>query len=269
MIVILSDLDGTLLDARDYSFRPAREALREIERLAIPLVLVSSKTRTEIEAVRGDLDNHHPFISENGGAMFIPVGYFFPPVPESRERDGYLVVELGTSYERLCAFLDRSAAEGNFRVRGFHSFDPEEVARLTGLKPDQASRAKEREYDEPFLFEGTPKEWGLLRQRAESEGLTLTRGGRFAHVTGPNDKGKAARILLNLYRARSPEIRSVAIGDAVNDLPLLEAADRAILVQKPDGFYDPEVRIPGLIRAPAPGPVGWNEAVLKIIRELP
>jgi len=267
VIVILSDLDGTLLNDRDYSFRPAREALREIGRQDIPLVFVSSKTRTEIEAIRGDLDNRHPFISENGGAVFIPEGYFPPPVPESRERDGYLVIELGTSYEKLCAFLDRSAAEGNIRIRGFHSLDPEEIARLTGLTPDQAARAKKREYDEPFLFEGRPEEWGRLRQQAESEGLSLTRGGRFSHVTGPNDKGKAARILLNLYRARSPEIRSVGIGDAVNDIPLLEAVDRAILVQKPDGSYDPEVRIPGLTRAPGPGPEGWNEAILKIIGE--
>ena len=86
-------------------------------------------------------------------------------------------------------------------------------------------------------------------------------------MTGPNDKGKAARILLHLYRARSPGIRSVGIGDAVNDIPLLEAVDRAILVQKPDGSYDHEVRIPGLTRAPAPGPEGWNEAILKIIGE--
>jgi len=32
--------------------------------------------RKEIEYYRKKLDNNHPFISENGGGIFIPKGYF-------------------------------------------------------------------------------------------------------------------------------------------------------------------------------------------------
>lgn len=63
-------------------------------------------------------------------------------------------------------------------------------------------------------------------------------------------------------------METVAIGDSVNDAPLLAVVDHPILVQKPDGSYDPDIHVPGLNRAPGIGPVGWNAAVLALL-ELP
>ena len=50
--ILFTDLDGTLLDGRTYSFEKAKPALEAIQRLRIPLVFVSSKTRGEIEVYR-------------------------------------------------------------------------------------------------------------------------------------------------------------------------------------------------------------------------
>ena len=75
-LVIFTDLDGTLLDRNTYSFEPAQSTLHLIKQKNIPLVLSSSKTRAEIEFYRRRLENDHPFISENGGAVFIPRDYF-------------------------------------------------------------------------------------------------------------------------------------------------------------------------------------------------
>lgn len=78
-IVIFTDLDGSLLDAKTYSFDAAGEALNALRVRNVPLILVSSKTRAEIERLRNTLDHPHPFVSENGGGVFIPKGYFdFP-----------------------------------------------------------------------------------------------------------------------------------------------------------------------------------------------
>jgi predicted mannosyl-3-phosphoglycerate phosphatase (HAD superfamily) len=52
MIVIFTDLDGTLLDDSSYSFEPAHEALAEVRIRKIPLILCTSKTRAEKEAWR-------------------------------------------------------------------------------------------------------------------------------------------------------------------------------------------------------------------------
>src|SRR4030067_130990 len=95
--IIFTDLDGTLLHPRTYSYDEAKPALELIRKRHIPLVLCSSKTWAEIEAYRKRLDNRHPFIVENGGGIFIPEGYFPFPV-DGEARNGYRVIHLGTPY---------------------------------------------------------------------------------------------------------------------------------------------------------------------------
>lgn len=89
---------------------------------------------------------------------------------------------------------------------------------------------------------------------------------------GANDKGIAARRLIRQYRgcasAEGQGLVTIGVGDSLNDLPLLEAVDYPILVQKPDRSYDPDVDLPSLIRAEGVGPVGWNRSLLELLREL-
>ena len=82
--VIFTDLDGTLLDAADYSYAEAQPALGQVAESGTPLVLCSSKTRAELEVYRKRLANAHPFISENGGGIFIPIGYFSVSIDAER-----------------------------------------------------------------------------------------------------------------------------------------------------------------------------------------
>ncbi|MDH4196888.1 MAG: HAD-IIB family hydrolase, partial [Candidatus Aminicenantes bacterium] len=258
--VIFTDVDGTLLDHDSYGFEPARPALEDLAARRIPVVLCSSKTRAELEEVRTRLDNSDPFVVENGGAAFIPAGYFPFSVPEGRESGAYLALEFGVPYEKLRQALARIRAELGGGLRGFGDMTADEVARLCGFSCREAELARRREYDEPFVVEDRVTA-GDLSAAAARLGLRTTRGGRFFHLTGDNDKGRAVRALRALYeRSRGP-VRTVGIGDSLNDLPLLESVDVAVLVQKPDGAYDPDIGLPGLIRAPGPGPAGWNAAV--------
>ncbi len=265
-IIIFTDLDGTLLDAVNYSYEPAGEALETISELQIPLVIMSSKTKEEIELLRRDLRNNHPFVSENGGGVFIPEAYFPFPVHYTRKEKDCLIVESGIRITKLTEFLDRVTREHAFPVKAFHSMSLKDVSRLTGLPMDLAAMAKAREYDEPFLFEGNEDQWARLKELVESEGLVLTRGGRFSHISGSNDKGTAVRILMDCYRRQYTDTLIVGLGDALNDLPFLRMVDIPVLIQRPDGTYDSEIDIPGLYYASRPGPEGWNSAVLEIIR---
>ncbi|MCZ7625281.1 MAG: HAD-IIB family hydrolase [Candidatus Methylomirabilis sp.] len=95
-LVIFTDLDGTLLDYKTYSFDPARDALEKVRQRGIPLVLCTSKTRAEVARYRQRLNNDDPFIVENGGAAFIPAGYFPFAYPYQRDVNGYHVIEYGT-----------------------------------------------------------------------------------------------------------------------------------------------------------------------------
>ena len=270
--VIFTDLDGTLLDNATYSFAAAQEALTELRTHAIPLIVVSSKTRAEIEPIRDRLQNEHPFIVENGGALFIPMGYFPFPLEQAAPRGDYEVVEIGTPYVRLRTALKEIGGDLGCRLRGFGDLSLEEVSDLTGLSPAETLLATQREYDEPVVVESNGMVWNRLSAAAATRGLRWTRGGRFYHLMGGNDKGVASRRLIAWYERRAQQegraLITVGIGDSLNDLPMLEAVTYPILVRKPDGSYDSDVQFPHLTRAEGVGPVGWNRSLMDLLPTL-
>ena len=261
VVIIFSDLDGTLLHPKSYSFQEAMPALDLIKERGVPLVLCSSKTRAEIEVYRRRLDNCHPFVSENGGGIYIPSGYF-PARRSGDVKDGYEVIALGSPYseirKRFLAMRDRLGTA----VRGFGDMTIEEVADLTGLTPEEARLAKQRDFEEPFIFTGEPDD--RFFREIEGEKLRWTQG-RFFHLMGDHHKGRAVNILRKLYEQRDGPVMTIGIGDSLNDLPFLVAVDQPVLVKKESGRYDGRINIPGLVRTRGIGPAGWNEVVLELL----
>lgn len=273
--VVFTDLDGTLLDAETYSFAAAEPALNALRARDIPLILVSSKTRAEMEPLRRRLNHRDPFIVENGAAVFVPHGLFEFPLERMRTKSSYDVIELGLPYHMLRDVLKQIEDAVETPLRGFGDLSVDDVMRLTGLPRTDATLAKMREYDEPFLLEGPPTLIEEVCWQIVTRGLRWTKGGRLYHLTGDNDKGQAAELLLRCYqrqqrlRNASGLVETVAIGDSVNDAPLLAVVDHPILVQKPDGSYDPDIHVSGLRRAPGIGPAGWNAALLGLLEQGP
>ena len=268
-IVIFTDLDGTLLDHHTYSWAAAEEALAEIERRRVPWVIVTSKTRAEVERLRRKLEHGHPFVTENGGGVFIPYGYFPQRIEGATTTGRYHCLALARPYDEIVEELEELAAESGVEVVGFHQMSAREIAENTGLPPKEAELARQREFDEPFFFAGAndaavSKFVEIARERK----LEIMRGGRFWHACASSDKGRAVRWLMKQYRAAlRTRLRAIGLGDSANDLPMLAAVDVPILLQKPGGSYDEEVleKIPRVKKAPAPGPQGWNAAVLEFL----
>ena len=263
--IIISDLDGTLLDAAAYSFDAALSALNLLRARDIPLILCSSKTRAEMEVIRRQLRNDHPFVTENGGGIFIPKEYFSFPV-EAAESGGYRLITLGLPYTEIRRHFVRLREELGIRVRGFADMTVDEVAKLTGLSRDAARLARQRDFDEPFVFEGAPDERFL--RAIEASGLSWTEG-RIFHIMGRHDKGRAVSLLKSLYAKKLGEVESIGLGDSLNDLQMLRAVDRPVLVMHEDGSHDARIAVANLLKTRLPGPAGWNEAVLQLLaREL-
>ena len=266
-IIVFTDLDGTLLDYHTYSFEPALPALDILNKNNIPLIFCSSKTRAEIEKVRLQLDNTHPFVSENGGAVFVPINYFPYDVPFTRKDFHYLIIEFGTPYHKIRGTLQQIQAQFPEMVKGFGDLSAHEVAKLCEFSPEEAVLAKEREYDEPFTLEDKKKFENILDIATEDH-LQIIHGGRFYHLVGENDKGKAISYLTDISRKAYDRIKTIALGDSQTDSTMLQVVDHPVLVKKPDGSYDPSVKLDNLILASGSGPVGWNDAVLKLLEKL-
>ncbi len=264
-MIIFTDLDGSLLDHDGYSFEAARPSLERIKQARMPLILTTSKTRREVEALQKALGINDPFIVENGGGIFFPAGYRGFPIPEGRQEAGYTLIQLGVPYEQIRSFF--IALPKEFQARGFGDMSVKNVADLTGLTLDQAVLAKVREFTEPFILE-READLEAVETLAGEKGMKVTRGGRFYHLLGlGQDKGKAVRVVQDIFRRNSEvSLISIGIGDSENDLPMLQNVDIPVLIPRPRRGYL-TVALPRLIRAKQPGSRGWNEAIGRLLDE--
>lgn len=247
--LVFTDMDGTLLDHHTYSYDPAKPMLAHLRQANIPLILATSKTRSEVLIWQEKLGIDSPFIVENGAGVFV--------------REEGEVRPIGN-------YLDYGAIRGLFApwreqygVRGFGDMDVGEVVELTGLEGSSAKLAMRRDFSEPFICQ---RELSVaFLEEASDAGLKVLKGGRFYHLLDERaDKGSALMLLKNHYADRYGSIQTFALGDSPNDFSMLEVADKAILIPHPDGTHEPCV-ISGLIRASAPGPEGWNAALKKLL----
>ncbi|MBN1847378.1 MAG: HAD-IIB family hydrolase [Deltaproteobacteria bacterium] len=265
-IVIFTDLDGTLLDHDTYQWDSAKPALNLCKRLHIPIVLVSSKTRAEMDVLRKNMGLSSPFISENGGGIFFPTeGLDYAPAGTQLAENIYRL-EMGTPYEILVKALNEIRNELDLTIRGFSEMTPEEISHLTNLDREDARLAAMREFDEPFIL---PDHQNIdaddLQKAAQKRGLQITTGGRFFHIIGKNDKGGAVKTLILWYKQQHSNVFSIALGDSPNDFSMLRQVDQAILVRPETDYPFIADEIPGIRFAPEKGPEGWNRAIMELL----
>lgn len=264
--IVFTDMDGTLLDQETYRPGPSLRALERCLERGVPVVLNSSKTRAEMEPFhrRLPLLAGAPFVSENGGGVFLPAASWERPRASERCGD-FWRVSLGAPHREVLAALRRALNAAGLCAELFSDLPPEEIASRTGLPLEEARLAARREFDEPFWLRAgsAPAALDSLRGAMNDQGLEITRGGRLFHAHGLSDKGRAVRFVGEAYRQVSAvPVRSAGVGDAANDLPLLEAVDRPYLVRRSDGAYDPEIpEGKGIRRVPGIGPEGFAQAV--------
>lgn len=282
--LVFTDLDGTLLDHDTYRWDAAIPALEQCKTNGTPVILVSSKTRVEIDILRRRLSLSEPFISENGGGIFFPKERFTDPPPGAVSAEdpaanagssrvsgparetGLWEISLGVPYVRLIRALEDIRRELRWDIKGFSDMGLEEISRLTGLDKREAQWAAMREYDEPFIIQGEgPADLTPLHRAAEKRGLTVTSGGRFHHLQGKNDKARGMELITALYRACYKSVLAIALGDSPNDFGMLERADIPVLIRSRQTFPGLKRRIPRLRISDQFGPEGWNSVILSIL----
>lgn len=255
-VIVITDLDGTLLDHSTYRFDAAIPALEFLKNNHIPLILSSSKTAVEMKALRQKLDNHDPFVAENGAGIYLPTN------------NAYKKISFGLNRDAILAVLEQMREQEQWQFVGFNDMSVDEVMEKTGLRREQAEMAKQRDFTEPLQWQGNKDQLQEFRDKLAAQGLTAVQGGRFISISGKVDKGQALSWLREYYRQQfSAHPVIVALGDSENDRPMLENADYAILIRSPAHDF-PDIKASNLIKTDAVGPLGWNNSLLALLQEL-
>jgi len=267
--LVFSDLDGTLLDHETYGFDPARPALHDLQAREIPLILNTSKTLVEVIDINRALHNSAPVIVENGGAMAFPLQTDYPfALPGGETVERHCVVRFAPRYEELLDFIAAQRHSAGYRLQGFADLSADEVSRLTGLAIEEAAQARQRLCSEPFVWQDSDARLRAFGDAARTAGLRITRGGRFHHLMGDTSKAAAMQAMCELYAGAWPVApTTVALGDSENDMEMLQSADVAVIVMRPDGTHLACRGRDRTIKTQEPGPAGWNAAIETLLND--
>lgn len=254
-LMIVTDLDGSLLDHHTYSWQPAEPWLARLRDAQIPLVICTSKTSAEIIPLQQRLGfPGAPFIAENGALVQID------------NAQGEMVRHhAGKDYSEICHCLRRLQQQHHFRFTGFSDFTEKELAAITGLPPAEAALARMREASETLVWRDSDEQLALFRQALEQASLMLVQGGRFWHVMPKGSgKGEALRWLLqNMTTSGGKRFITVGLGDGPNDAPMLDSVDYAVVIK---GFSISPVELTRqderhVYQTTEYGPAGWCEGL--------
>jgi len=264
--IIFTDLDGTLLDYHSYSYQAALPALNFIKQMGIPLILVSSKTRRELIHYQNELQLAGlPFVVENGSAIYTVADYFLS-LDGSDISGDYTRYKLGMTYNEIEQILIKISEKYNYTIRGFHNTTQDEIGKLTSLSENDLQRAMNRDFSIPLFYDSAAE--NILKEEIDKYNLQILYGGRFMHLLGRVDKGKAVEIIMQGYRNRLDQdnLYSVALGDSLNDFAMLKAVNFPILVKRHDGSYERRQTITNIAYSPGIGPTGWNLSLLSLLK---
>ncbi|WP_345829282.1 mannosyl-3-phosphoglycerate phosphatase-related protein [Pantoea sp. BRR-3P] len=250
-LMIVTDLDGSLLDHHDYNWDAASEWLTRLKQHQVPLVICSSKTAAEIIPLQKRLGiTGAPFIAENGARVVLSGAHTAHTEPSA-------------AYRALCQTL--KALQSHFRFNGFHEFSDAEVARFTGLTLAEASQSRLREASEVVLWRDDEHRLAAFRSALAKHNLALTQGGRFWHVMpAGSGKGMALEQIQQHVAQQEGKARiTLGLGDGPNDIPMLERADYAVVIK---GFSKTPVNLQrsdtqNVYHTAHVGPHGWREGL--------
>ncbi|WP_068545850.1 HAD-IIB family hydrolase [Thalassotalea crassostreae] len=267
--IISTDLDGTLLDHHTYKYNKAVPALEYCDEQNIPIIFNTSKTFSETEKLCKQLDIIHPFIIENGSALYIPKDYF-PTIEDESvpcyDAGDYWLFKFGLNRNEILSRLVTFKSSHDFEFKGFSQYSSHELAKLTGLTLTQAIQAQERQFSEPINWLGTEEQLSNFKKLISLFGLNAIRGGRFVHVQGKSDKSKPLMFLKSLYqRFHNTSQKLIALGDGDNDKDMLNCADIAIVIKSPTHERLIISEHKHLIRSKYIGPEGWNDSVMSLL----
>ena len=259
MVVIFTDLDGSLLHRDTFKFDSIKDYIKSLINNGIIIIPNSSKTEKEIENFNEELGVELPYISENGSAIhgLNLINRNFPnKIILSREKE-----------ELLKIFNEKTPEKLINKCVQISKLSKKEQEKIFGQKDDRLKDSLKRKYTLPFLFNGNNSEKNKLLKSLSNNSLTLQEGGRVLNLCDNINKIKSMNKIIKILKKTEDKIKTIAVGDNYNDLEMLKNSDVPCLVFN-DKFKLDKINIDNLIFSNKPSPEGWADVIKMALEKL-
>jgi len=270
--LIFTNLEGALIDGDRNDWKQARSALSLAREKRIPVISVSNQTFEESIELQKEMSLNYPFIFEGGAGIAFPKKNFNKPAKYySDEQSGYWICALSTSYANIRLELLNLRRNEKYQFLGFGDMKVEKIANLEGCSLAMAEMAKNRRHSEPIIWKDGAKEFDKFIEATTKLNLTVTRAKNLLHVSGPGDKSTSMLWLTKIYASSYGHIpHIIAIGGLKNDVPMLNAANTAVVIRQKESFpLQIKAKPPSrqLLQPVEYGARGWNQAITTLITD--
>jgi len=230
-----------LIPTRGASHRGLDEFTATLDHEAIPAVWLTSRSRLQFDDARRKHGHTHPFIAEDGCAVYLPEDYFhLRPASDASgtKRAGTLrlgrftCIPVAEPLPAAAEALQILSQDTGVPVVTLHSLSPRELAQNIGLPQKEAELARQRDFDEIFFFAGASDDevTRFLSEGRDRKLLFRQQGVLWSAAIGPSVQ-RCIRELAKLYD-RTLRYRAHTLGIATPDLAagLFPFCERTILL---------------------------------------
>ena len=262
----------SLIPARGKSVPGLDEFTAALDHEGIPAVWLTSRSRLQFDEPRRKLGHTHPFIAEDGCAVYLPEDYFHlrPDSGTSRNRKSatlrlgrFPCIPIAEILPAAAEALETLSADTGISVVRLQSLSPRELVQNTGLPQREAALARQRDFDDLFFFAGvSEREVEQFLGEARRRQLQFRQHGVLWSVAIGASIQRCVSELSKLYD-RALRYHAHTVGIATEDLApaLFPYCERTILLaNKESGQASPgETVFPRAKRVTFPSSDMWEE----------
>tara|TARA_B100000963_G_scaffold70561_1_gene58819 strand:- start:1801 stop:2547 length:747 start_codon:yes stop_codon:yes gene_type:complete len=232
-LVLISDLDGTLLGQHSFDFGLIKSEIISLLGSGHLLVLASSKTKVEIESFCDELGRSVPFIYENGAGVenFSPISGCEAPLNSHQNPRAIRTDALSTIWERNISLGLK------FRCHFVMDMDSSAQQALLGLETTALDRAMKRSFFLPFTFSGPVSDVQKFKYFAAKAGLSVQKGQRVYNLSGCHDKADYLPEIRKWATKAKTTPALIVLGDSKNDIKMLKQADISCVIPNENGHF--------------------------------
>ena len=260
--LIITDLDGTLLNYETFSYKPLVPFIKKIISKKILIIPNTSKTKDEVLKFLNEIKYPTPFIVESGSAIYYPKKFNYSG--KIKINDFELIYSSKNKKSIHKALSSKVFKNYRNLYRITNDIKNMDLANFSGLSIENLKDIKKRDFSELIVWDSSKKNLNKFKMLLNKKDLSLLEGARFLHLKGRGDKGIAINKLLKFMKSSKITVnKTISLGDSINDIPMLNSTDFSCIIKLPNKDY---INFNGesVFRSKKEAPLGWKEALMSI-----